>query len=120
MRAELTATPKQIEREIAVLLTLRHPNIVSVYGFVRIAASDSLMMIMDWAPSGALSSVLRRAALSPAGGLATIPWAKRLEILTGVAAGVEFLHNQARAPSSRAQASPHPSVRVSRRPIPPL
>ena len=108
-RAELALQKHQMEREIAVLLTLRHPNIVSVYGFVRVAATNSLIMIMDMASAGALSRVLQRAATSPGGGLVAIPWAKRLEILTGIAAGVEFLHSQASMPRERNsfRASPH-------------
>ena len=93
-----------MEREIAVLLTLRHPNIVSVYGFVRVAASNNLMMIMDLSSEGSLSSVLKRVTTSDGGGLVAIPWAKRMEILTSVAAGVEFLHSQASESAASARA----------------
>ena len=73
-----------IMREVRVLSKLRHPNIVALYAFVRHPA----MLVMQLAPRGSLKQLL--AAATPD----SLPWLTRLEILTGVACGVEYLHRQ--------------------------
>ncbi len=72
-------------REVAVLSQLRHPNILAVYAIVQRPAP---MLVMELAAAGSLRALLRRSTLD------SLPWLRRIHILLGVAAGVEFLHAQ--------------------------
>ena len=71
-------------KEFAMLAQLRHPNILAVYALVR----EPAMVVMELSPRGSLSSYL--AASVPDGQA----WPARIDILRGIAAGVEFLHTQ--------------------------
>ena len=71
-------------REMAFLSKLRHPNIVAVYAVIL----RPPMLVVELAPAGSLSALLRRRSL------ADLSWAQRADILLGVACGVEFLHAQ--------------------------
>ena len=71
-------------KEFAMLAQLRHPNILAVYALVR----EPAMVVMELSPRGSLSSYLA----------ASVPdnqaWPACIDILRGIAAGVEFLHTQ--------------------------
>jgi len=71
-------------REVSILVGLRHPNIVNIYGAVR----SPPMLLMELCSEGSLSALLERSTL------ATLPWLARARILKGVACGVEYLHRQ--------------------------
>jgi len=73
-----------IVHEVALLAQLRHPNIVSLYAYVK----EPPMLLMEIATGGALSSLLARSSLAELG------WHARVEILCGAAHGVEYLHSQ--------------------------
>jgi serine/threonine protein kinase len=72
-------------QEVQLLSRIRHPNVLAVYALVRAPR----MLIMELAPGGSLRALLRGAA-----SLHALPWAARVRLLAGVAAGVEFLHAQ--------------------------
>ena len=71
-------------QEVSLLSKVRHPNVLAVYAMVH----SPRMLIMELAPGGSLRTLLARSTL------AQLPWAARVGVLTGVAAGVEFLHAQ--------------------------
>ena len=71
-------------REVQLLAQLRHPNIVQLFAFVR----QPPMLLMELAGGGTLAALLLRSDLD------SLPWRRRLELLLGVACGVEFLHKQ--------------------------
>ena len=75
---------ESISNELTFLSQLRHPNIVTVYAFV----SRPPMMLMELAVHGSLHKLLRAQTLG------SLAWPARLDILTGVASGVEYLHRQ--------------------------
>ena len=79
----LVAEPGFI-KEVALLAQLRHPNILAMYAIVR----EPAMLIMELGPNGSLRSYLLRVAPDQ------LSWPSRVDILCGVAAGVEFLHSQ--------------------------
>ena len=70
--------------EVSLLSKVRHPNVLAVYAMVH----TPRMLIMELAPGGSLRTVLARSSLEQ------LSWAARVRVLTGVAAGVEFLHEQ--------------------------
>ena len=71
-------------QELQLLQSLRHPNICAVYGLVL----RPPMLVIELATAGSLTALLKRSTS------ASLPWATRVSIATGVAAGVEFLHAQ--------------------------
>jgi hypothetical protein len=72
-------------REVQLLSSLRHPNILAIYALVK---APRPMMIMELGAAGSLKDVLARSSLADLG------WRRRLGIATQVACGVEFLHAQ--------------------------
>ena len=71
-------------REVQLLSSLRHPNILAIYAVVK----QPPMMIMEFGAAGSLKDLLARSSL------ATLGWARRVSISTSVASAVEFLHAQ--------------------------
>ncbi len=71
-------------REVALLSSLRHPNILAIYAVVQ----EPPMLVMELGTSGSLRDLLARSSLP------TLGWPARLRIATGCACGVEFLHAQ--------------------------
>jgi len=71
-------------REVEILSSLRHPNILAVFALIK----SPPMLVMELAAAGSLRDLLRRSTL------AELPWPRRVDVLRGVAAGVEFLHAQ--------------------------
>ena len=67
-----------------MLSKIRHPNVLAIYAMVH----SPRMLIMELAPGGSLRALLVRSSLEQ------LSWAARVRILTGIAAGVEFLHTQ--------------------------
>ena len=97
---------RQLRREVALLCRLRHPNVLTVYGFVQ--GEHSMSMVMTLGANGSLWDVLRASAAAQSGlsadsgGLEAargtkdndLGWGCRLRIASGIAAGMEFLHGQ--------------------------
>jgi hypothetical protein len=73
------------EKEVAVLSTLSHPNIVRFIGAK--ATPPDLFMVLEWMARGSLSSVLLH-DLS-----VEISWEQRLKWGLDVARGIEYLHS---------------------------
>jgi hypothetical protein len=71
-------------REVALLSSLRHPNILAIYALVKAPP----MLVMELGLAGSLKDLLARTCLQ------TLPWQRRLAIAVGVACGVEHLHAQ--------------------------
>ncbi len=72
-------------QEVSMLSKIRHPNVLAIYAMVH----SPRMLIMELAPGGSLRALLARSSLEQ------LPWPVRVRVLTGIAAGVEFLHTQA-------------------------
>lgn len=80
----------QFRSEVQLLSNLRHPNILQFFGLV-----PPLTLVMEFGARGSLRTALDAAAA--AGEKARpLSWETRMGIAAGVAAGMAFLHEQAR------------------------
>ena len=84
LAARRGAAESSFLREVEILSSLRHPNILAVFALIK----RPPMLVMELAAAGSLRDLLRRRTL------AELPWTRRVDLLRGVAAGVEFLHAQ--------------------------
>ena len=83
-RAREVSRERTFMQEVSMLSKIRHPNVLAVYALVQ----SPRMLIMELAPGGSLRALLARSSLEQ------LSWAARVRVLTGIAAGVEFLHTQ--------------------------
>ncbi|EGD81501.1 TKL protein kinase [Salpingoeca rosetta] len=76
---------KRILREVAILVSLRHPNIVQFLGICHDSASNKLAFVLSWAENGSLYDYMHvhNNDLSDV---------QRLRMLSEVAGAMEFLH----------------------------
>jgi LPXTG-motif cell wall-anchored protein len=81
---DVDAPEASFMREVELLSSLRHPNILAIYALVK----QPPQMIMEYGAAGSLKDLLARSSL------ATLSWQRRLAICTSVASAVEFLHAQ--------------------------
>jgi hypothetical protein len=72
-------------REVALLSSLRHPNILAIYALVEAPAA---MLVVELGAAGSLRDLLFRTSLQ------NVTWGRRVVVATGVACGVDFLHSQ--------------------------
>ena len=78
------AVVQSIQREVDVLLTLRHPNIVTVYGYAT-QPDRSIHIVMALAPGGSLARKLTGRPL---------PLADVCRYGMGVACGLAHMHSR--------------------------
>lgn len=78
-RREIERRRYELRKEVTALMCANHPNIISFRGVCRM--DSDLGIVMDWAADGPLMQYLQRS-----------PNADRLDILSQVAAGLEYLH----------------------------
>jgi len=82
IRQDLTELDKiEFEREVMIMRSLRHPNIVQFIGASNIM--ERLAIVTELAPLGSLASVLAQRL---------IPYSLKLEILAEIARAIQFLH----------------------------
>jgi serine/threonine-protein kinase CTR1 len=74
------------KRELAVIYSCRHPSIVTVWGATT-TLPDRLIMITELFESGTLRKLLDTSS-------ATLTMARKLDLLRGVASGLEYLHSR--------------------------
>ncbi|EGD72752.1 serine/threonine protein kinase [Salpingoeca rosetta] len=79
------ANDKRVRREVAILMTLRHPNIVSFYGICYDAERKTLSFVLSWADNGSLFDFMHLHKRQ-------ISHVDKLRILSEVAGAMEFLH----------------------------
>jgi hypothetical protein len=79
------ASSRSYVREVALLSSLRHPNILAIYALVE---APRAMLVMELGAAGSLRDLLYRTSLQ------NVTWSKRVVLATGVACGVDFLHSQ--------------------------
>nr|CAG4716257.1 unnamed protein product [Naegleria fowleri] len=77
----------EFESGVAVLASLRHPNIVSFFGIV--VTDSSKYMITEYLENGSLDRLIYKCKT----GKITISFAKKLEILIDIASGMNYLHS---------------------------
>lgn len=81
----------QFRSEVQLLSNLRHPNILQFYGL-----APPLTLVMEFGTRGSLRTALDAAAAAKGEQAQPLSWRTRMAIAAGVAAGMEFLHEQAR------------------------
>ena len=78
---------EEFEKEAALLSTLRHPNIVNLYG---VSISDTRKyMVVEYLPKGSLDKLI----LNCKHGTKVLSLPQKLNILLGVAKGMAYMHS---------------------------
>ncbi|KAF1885786.1 hypothetical protein Lal_00008526 [Lupinus albus] len=81
---------KEFLVEVLMLSLLRHPNLVSLFGYC--AEGDQRLLVYEYMPLGSLEYHLHD--LSP--DQEALDWGKRMMIAAGAARGLNYLHNEAK------------------------
>lgn len=86
-QASVKQAALQFERELQVLTSCTHPNLLALVDFVRGSSADSHCIVYEFMENGSLEDRLARK-----GGTGSLSPALRLKIAVGAAAGVAHLH----------------------------
>ncbi|XP_028801748.1 inactive leucine-rich repeat receptor-like protein kinase CORYNE isoform X2 [Neltuma alba] len=78
---------REIQKELEVLASLRHRNLMSLRAYVR--EPDSFSLIYDYVAKGSLADAMNRAKESEL----PLDWDVRLRIAIGVVKGLQYLHS---------------------------
>nr|XP_025882895.1 L-type lectin-domain containing receptor kinase IV.1-like [Oryza sativa Japonica Group] len=78
---------KEFIAEIVSIGRIRHRNLVQLLGYCR--RKDELLLVYDYMPNGSLDKYLHCKE-----GKYTLDWAKRFQIIRGVASGLFYLHEK--------------------------
>lgn len=77
---------REIQKELELLASLRHRNLMSLRAYVR--EPDSFCLVYDYVAKGSLADAMNRAKESELG----LGWDARLRIAIGVVRGLQYLH----------------------------
>ncbi|KAL5990324.1 hypothetical protein ACLOJK_011222 [Asimina triloba] len=80
------AGQRSFQNEIKALTEISHRNVVKLYGFCR--HSQCSFLVYDYMERGSLSSIL-----SDDDGAVELDWAKRMQVLKGVARALSYMHH---------------------------
>ncbi|XP_054807637.1 inactive leucine-rich repeat receptor-like protein kinase CORYNE isoform X2 [Prosopis cineraria] len=78
---------REIQKELEVLASLRHRNLMSLRAYVR--EPDSFSLVYDYVAEGSLADAMNRAKESEL----PLGWEIRLRIAIGVVKGLQYLHS---------------------------
>ncbi|KAL2539717.1 Serine/threonine-protein kinase [Abeliophyllum distichum] len=87
-----TLSTKEFLVEVLMLSLLRHPNLVTLVGYC--ADGDQRLLVYEYMPSGSLQDYLFDTSTERR----LIDWSARMKIASGVAEGLEYLHEKANPP----------------------
>ncbi|KAI4336521.1 hypothetical protein L6164_015037 [Bauhinia variegata] len=77
---------RQIQKELELLASLRHRNLMSLRAYVR--EPDRFSLVYDYVPTGSLADIMNRVKESEL----PLSWEVRLRIAVGVVKGLQYLH----------------------------
>ncbi|XBI95282.1 hypothetical protein VPH35_031783 [Triticum aestivum] len=80
---------KDFTREVEVMSTVTHNNLVKLVSYCQ--EEDEWILVYEYMPNKSLSPYIFGENSSPG---PSLTWVQRLEIIHGVAVGVEYLHNK--------------------------
>ncbi|KAL7148735.1 hypothetical protein ABFS83_06G199300 [Erythranthe nasuta] len=83
---------REFQVEVLVLSLLRHPNLVRMIGYC--ADGDQRLLVYEYLPSGSLGTYL----FDVSGDKRPLDWPTRMRIASGIAQGLEYLHEKANPP----------------------
>ncbi|XP_064943555.1 LEAF RUST 10 DISEASE-RESISTANCE LOCUS RECEPTOR-LIKE PROTEIN KINASE-like 1.2 isoform X1 [Musa acuminata AAA Group] len=78
---------EQFMTEVRILSSLRHPNLVTLYGCTS-RRSRELLLVYEYVPNGTVADHLH----GPRAGEAGLPWATRMSIAIETADALSYLH----------------------------
>lgn len=87
-----TLATKEFLVEVLMLSLLRHPNLVSLIGYC--ADGEQRLLVYEYMPSGSLDDYLFDASTERK----LLDWSARMKIASGVAEGLEYLHEKGNPP----------------------
>ncbi|KAK4384346.1 Serine/threonine-protein kinase PBL27 [Sesamum angolense] len=87
-----TQGSKEFQVEVLVLTLLNHPNLVQMLGYC--ADGEQRLLVYEYLPTGSLKKYL----FDISGDKKPLDWSTRMKIATGVAEGLEYLHEKANPP----------------------
>ncbi len=84
----LTATANLVEREIAVMKRLNHPNVVKLHAVIEDPEEGETHLVMQYVDNGPIGKV------APDNSCRPLPFTLALKYMAQVARGLEYLHSQ--------------------------
>ncbi|CAH9080520.1 unnamed protein product [Cuscuta epithymum] len=87
-----TQGSKEFSVEVLLLTLLKHPNLLNLIGYC--ADGEQRLLVYEYAPTGSLADHL----LEEKDGKEPLDWLTRMRIASGVAQGLEYLHEKANPP----------------------
>ncbi|KAK6136361.1 hypothetical protein DH2020_029891 [Rehmannia glutinosa] len=83
---------REFQVEVLMLSLLRHPNLVTLFGYC--ADGDQRLLVYEYLPSGSLKDHLFDIPEDKR----PLDWSARMKIASGIAQGLEYLHEKANPP----------------------
>ncbi|CAN0879646.1 Probably inactive leucine-rich repeat receptor-like protein kinase IMK2 [Linum grandiflorum] len=88
LREKTTKGEHEFESQVAAMGKIRHPNLLALRAYY-LGPKGEKLLVFDYMPRGSLSSFLH--ARTPE---TTIDWPTRMNIITGIARGLNHLHTK--------------------------
>ncbi|RAL40319.1 hypothetical protein DM860_006389 [Cuscuta australis] len=87
-----TQGSKEFSVEVLLLTLLKHPNLLNLIGYC--ADGEQRLLVYEYIPTGSLADHL----LEKNDGKEPLDWVTRMKIASGIAQGLEYLHEKANPP----------------------
>ncbi|XP_019462525.1 PREDICTED: LEAF RUST 10 DISEASE-RESISTANCE LOCUS RECEPTOR-LIKE PROTEIN KINASE-like 1.2 isoform X2 [Lupinus angustifolius] len=79
---------EQFDNEVEIITGLRHPNLVSIYGYCTSSRSHELVLVYEYVPNGTVADNLYGKKAKPG----ALPWNIRMNIAIESADALAYLH----------------------------
>ncbi|KAK1380979.1 Protein kinase domain-containing protein [Heracleum sosnowskyi] len=91
LEAELPAFDRSFKNEVHILSSIRHKNIVNLYGFCL--HNQCMLLVYKYMEKGSLFCALRDDAHA-----IKLDWSKRVDIVKGIALALSYMHHDCSPP----------------------